>query len=190
MVVTRSTRTSPGCHAEVGHYSKDHPRGRKFTKTELKKHRDQWLEICRTKPEVFTNAAASPEIGPLQALADELEVNITISAVAADLASKRSSWASPPPFLDGEFKRAVSAGALAVLPEELRRAIIGAYVLARGVNARAPIFEGTGEDGMAARTANEQTAQARARALPPLDEAWRELRAFMVAMNEKGLAEE
>lgn len=30
------------CHAEVEHYNPLHPRGRKFTESELKGHRDQW----------------------------------------------------------------------------------------------------------------------------------------------------
>lgn len=30
------------CHAEVGHYNVQHPRGLKFTPTELKLHRDNW----------------------------------------------------------------------------------------------------------------------------------------------------
>jgi hypothetical protein len=30
------------CHAEVGHYNVQHPKGLKFTATELKKHRDNW----------------------------------------------------------------------------------------------------------------------------------------------------
>jgi hypothetical protein len=30
------------CHAEVGHYSDDHPKGTKFTPDELRGHRDAW----------------------------------------------------------------------------------------------------------------------------------------------------
>ena len=32
------------CHAEVGHYNSKHPRGRKFSPTELRLHRDRWFE--------------------------------------------------------------------------------------------------------------------------------------------------
>lgn len=31
------------CHAEVGHYNDQHPRGRKFSEGELRKHRDTWF---------------------------------------------------------------------------------------------------------------------------------------------------
>ncbi len=31
------------CHAEVGSYNTEHPKGRKFSPTELRKHRDNWF---------------------------------------------------------------------------------------------------------------------------------------------------
>jgi hypothetical protein len=38
------------CHAEVGSYNPRHPKGRKFTPTELKKHKEQWFAICAIPP--------------------------------------------------------------------------------------------------------------------------------------------
>jgi hypothetical protein len=38
------------CHAEVEAYNIQHPRGRKFTSSELKKHKQQWFTICATPP--------------------------------------------------------------------------------------------------------------------------------------------
>jgi HEAT repeat protein len=38
------------CHAEVRAYDPKHPKGRKFTPSELKKHRDQWFAICSASP--------------------------------------------------------------------------------------------------------------------------------------------
>ncbi|MEW8507197.1 MAG: HNH endonuclease signature motif containing protein [Candidatus Thiodiazotropha sp.] len=35
------------CHAEVEHYNNNHPRGRKFTEGELRKHRDNWYTMVR-----------------------------------------------------------------------------------------------------------------------------------------------
>ena len=35
------------CHAEVGHYSVEHPRGTKFTESELRGHRDRWYGAVR-----------------------------------------------------------------------------------------------------------------------------------------------
>jgi hypothetical protein len=36
------------CHADVGHYNKEHPRGRKYSSKELRKHRDNWYEHVKT----------------------------------------------------------------------------------------------------------------------------------------------
>lgn len=42
------------CHAEVEHYNDQHPRGRKFSENELRKHRDTWFskikELNTPKP--------------------------------------------------------------------------------------------------------------------------------------------
>jgi len=44
------------CHAEVGHYNKEHPKGTKFTPEELRQHRDRWFKkieagVSRNAPE-------------------------------------------------------------------------------------------------------------------------------------------
>lgn len=38
------------CHAEVHAYNPNHPRGRRFTPSELRRHRDQWFAICSSAP--------------------------------------------------------------------------------------------------------------------------------------------
>ena len=38
------------CHAEVGAYNPKHPKGRKFTSSELRKHKEQWFAICAQSP--------------------------------------------------------------------------------------------------------------------------------------------
>ena len=35
------------CHAEVGSYNTHHPKGRKFSATELQAHRDRWYQLVR-----------------------------------------------------------------------------------------------------------------------------------------------
>jgi len=67
------------CHAEIHSYNDQHPRGRKFRPEELRAHKEQWLEICRTRPEVFTEPSRQADVGPLQALIDELEFNAEVS---------------------------------------------------------------------------------------------------------------
>ncbi|EKF86586.1 HNH endonuclease [Methanobacterium formicicum] len=34
------------CHANVGSYNSRHPKGNKYSPTELRRHKDQWLEAC------------------------------------------------------------------------------------------------------------------------------------------------
>lgn len=38
------------CHAEVAAYNPKHPRGRRFTPAELRKHKEQWFAICSKPP--------------------------------------------------------------------------------------------------------------------------------------------
>lgn len=38
------------CHAEVEAYYVQHPHGRRFTRSELKKHKQQWFALCRLPP--------------------------------------------------------------------------------------------------------------------------------------------
>lgn len=35
------------CHAEAGHYNNEHPKGTKYSSTELRKHRDRWYQIIQ-----------------------------------------------------------------------------------------------------------------------------------------------
>ena len=108
------------CHAEIHSYNTQHPRGRKFRPTELQKHKEQWLDLCRTKPEVLINATRNSDVGPLQALIDELEFNVVICehGTHADVGCM---------FLDDQFRGAVRQGAIATLIDDLKRAILEAY---------------------------------------------------------------
>jgi hypothetical protein len=38
------------CHTEAGHYNPKHPRGSKYSPTELRRLRDEWLAHCATLP--------------------------------------------------------------------------------------------------------------------------------------------
>jgi hypothetical protein len=39
------------CHAEAGHYNPRHPLGAKYSPSELRKHRDEWWEYCKSYSE-------------------------------------------------------------------------------------------------------------------------------------------
>jgi HNH endonuclease len=109
------------CHAEIHSYNDRHPRGRKFRPEELRQHKEQWLEVCRTRPEIFINTSWSSDVGPLQALIDELEFNL----VVADY-SKTEGLGSL--FYDYQLRKAIQQGAIATLRDDLKALILNAYV--------------------------------------------------------------
>jgi len=109
------------CHAEIHSYNDRHPRGRKFRLEELQRHKEQWLEICNTRPEVFNARFTTAEVGPLQALIDELEFN-------ADVATHTIHDRLGCLFLEEQFHRAISTGSVATLRDDLKRNLVEAYV--------------------------------------------------------------
>lgn len=115
------------CHAEIHSYNDKHPRGRKFTPRELREHKRQWLRICADSPQALLEASFSTDVGPLQALVDELEFNMK--------AGERQSSNHPNAmFLDEQFRRAISCGSISILNEEIKGSILAAYVAGREAN--------------------------------------------------------
>jgi len=108
------------CHAEIHSYNDKHPRGRKFGPEELRKHKEQWLGICDNHPESLTprNGLGDTEVGPIQALIDEIEFNI---AAAKQLGC---------PLRDEQFSRAIRSGSISLMVPKLKAVIIDAYVAA------------------------------------------------------------
>lgn len=116
------------CHAEIHSYNPDHPRGRKFKADELKLHKEQWLEICKVKPEIFISAKRDADVGPLQALIDELDFNLAITKLKVE-----DDYLSCM-FLDDQFRRAINEGAISVIKENLKVLINDAYIIMRRAN--------------------------------------------------------
>ena len=104
------------CHAEVHAYNPKHPRGRRFTPEELRKHKEQWLVICDTHPEIFVEASRNVDIGPIQGLLDELDHDLVISAGQLGFL-----------FKDEQLARAIREGVLSILDDKLRQVISSAY---------------------------------------------------------------
>jgi hypothetical protein len=146
------------CHAEIHSYNDKHPRGRKFHPNELSAHKEQWLEICRNKPATLLAANRSADVGPLQALIDELEFNMVVSqqSTASDLGCL---------FLDEQFRRAIREGAISVLNEDLKQLIIEAYVAMGNANqliyAMSQIPRGSNNWLASGQDASNRVAQAR-----------------------------
>ena len=108
------------CHAEIHAYNPRHPRGRKFTPEELRMHKEQWLKICETRPEILVEASRNVDIGPIQGMLDELQYNIDISreVTGANLGFV---------FREQQLDRAIREGVLSILEDSLRVALSMAY---------------------------------------------------------------
>ena len=102
------------CHAEVHTYNTEHPRGRKFTPSELRKHKKQWLSICAAQPGALLAPMVPADVGPVQALVDELTLNAVLL--------EGFNAASMCELHDHQLRRAITSGAIAVLDDELRAA--------------------------------------------------------------------
>lgn len=108
------------CHAEIHSYNDNHPRGRKFRPEELTEHKKQWLEICQKRPEILISAGWESDVGPLQALFDELEFNINV-------AKRTDPKDIGCLFQESQFHRAIKEGSISILIEELKAKILEAY---------------------------------------------------------------
>lgn len=108
------------CHAEIHSYNDQHPRGRKFRPDELRLHRDQWLKLVERNPEVLVPIRNREDVGPLQALIDELEFNLTVSM-------KREGGQPGCSFLVTQFQRALAAGSISILSPSLKETLLEAY---------------------------------------------------------------
>jgi hypothetical protein len=115
------------CHAEIHAYNDRHPRGRKYRPEELRQHKQQWLELCKSSASVLASIPPRSDVGPLQALIDELEFNQAITA-------------QDDPKLIGapleiiQFNRCVSEGILSLLAQDIKGAVCQAYVSIKRVN--------------------------------------------------------
>ncbi len=112
------------CHAEIHHYNSTHPKGRKFQPTELRQHKNQWLAICRERPEIFVHSQPPPEAGSIERLLNELEFNMALAN-----AGYRSGRLA-----DIQFKRAIADGIFTWISEDLKNAIMAAYVAINAAN--------------------------------------------------------
>jgi hypothetical protein len=105
------------CHAEIHSYNDRHPRGRKFHPAELKKHKEQWLTICRDRPSELLSAYRNADVGPLQALIDELAFNEAVANANVEIC----------PFMVDQMKRAITEGTLSVVSDDIRQVLLNAY---------------------------------------------------------------
>jgi hypothetical protein len=110
------------CHAEVHHYNPKHPKGRKFTPGELRRHKDQWLGLCREHPEMFVASQQPAEAGSLERLASELTFNLRIANYSVGAVQQIGAL-----FEVEQFRRAIADGTFTWISDDLRKLIEEAY---------------------------------------------------------------
>ena len=160
------------CHADIHSYNDDHPRGRKFRPQELQAHKEQWLRICREQPDIFAQATRFAEVGPLQALIDELAFNAHVSQFS-DIREQGCL------FYDEQFRRAIERGAIATLKPPLQSAIVDAYVAMGRANRWIEAFSRHHPTGDAGASASDRAAKAIREATPKIAEAKDALLSFL-----------
>ncbi|MCR9202205.1 MAG: HNH endonuclease [Planctomycetaceae bacterium] len=106
------------CHAEIHAYNNAHPRGRKYRPEELQGHKKEWLRICEAQPSVLFESRGTHDVGPVQALVDELQFN-------GATGKRQNSFSFV--FLTTQFERCIGEGGLSLLEDDLREAIYDAY---------------------------------------------------------------
>ena len=125
------------CHAEIHLYNEDHPRGRKFRPAELRRHKEEWLQICREHPEVLVAVHRASDVGPIQALIDELEFNLVIATGWPKDSHGVEDYRKPHcGFETAQFDRAMAEAMLSLLGQDVKDAIYGVYSLLKDVNGR------------------------------------------------------
>jgi hypothetical protein len=160
------------CHAEIHSYNDKHPRGRKFTPGELRKHKDQWLGICERSPEALISANRESDVGPLQALIDELEFN---AKVAQQVDHKDQGCL----FHDEQFRRAVREGSISILEESIKNHILDAYLAIGRANQHISSVMVQEPPGNAWATAVNRASESAGKAGPKIQSAKDELLKFL-----------
>lgn len=160
------------CHAEIHSYNNQHPRGRKFLPDELRAHKEQWLETCRDHPELFVAASRPADVGPLQALIDELEFNLVVCEYS-DFDRRGALFANE------QFCRAIAHGAVAILELTLKRAIHDAYAAMSCANQRILAEINQDPRGQALGTGRDAAQNAMTAAAPKVKAAHERLLRFL-----------
>jgi hypothetical protein len=108
------------CHAEIHLYNNKHPRGRKYHPSELQQHKEQWLNICRAYPHTLMDSRGAQDVGPLQALVDELEFN-------SEIVRRTEPEEVGALFLVCQLQRAIEEGLLSLLGDDVRNPLKRVY---------------------------------------------------------------
>jgi HNH endonuclease len=120
------------CHAEIHAYNDKHPRGRKFKAEELRMHKEEWLKLCATSAHFLASVPSRTDVGPIQALIDELEFNVEVAATADQIPHLTTNAH----FSTVQFNRAMSEGVLSLLEPQLKKDLMSAYTVMARANTQ------------------------------------------------------
>jgi hypothetical protein len=168
------------CHAEIHGYNDKHPRGRKFQPEELRHHKQQWLKICDERPDVLVSATRNADVGPLQALIDELEFNATV----ANITFESCPGLQECKFHEHQFLRAIHEGSISLLRDEIRELLLKAYRAMGAANVAIEAKSHHEIDSQGWTTGDHQLARLVVDARPNITLARNELLKFL--SNETG----
>jgi hypothetical protein len=93
----------------------------------LRQHKNQWLLICQEAPSALVAPSRATDVGPLQALIDELAFNHRI-------ASRPGSQDQGGQFHDQQFRRAIEQGSIAILRDEIKDRVLDACAAMAAAN--------------------------------------------------------
>ncbi len=145
------------CHAEIHLYNPAHPKGRRFRASEIRAHKQQWLGLCQSHPEMFVLAQPPPEAGSLERLVSELQFNLHVASTV------RTPEDVAAPYEVARFRRAIADGTFVWLTESVRNPVHDAYCLL--VKANALLDRVTHASSPGPKVAYQTTAFAAAKAL-------------------------
>jgi hypothetical protein len=165
------------CHAEIHSYNPRHPKGRKFTPDELRGHRDQWLTLCQNSPETLLAAARDTDVGPLQALLNELEFN---QVVAKHTSFNEAGCC----FKDEQFERAIRQGAIWSVDESVKSPVLEAYTIMGRVNTLVVAAWNQAPNARTSGLVQSPIVQALTDAGPKINEAREALERFLGLFQE------
>ena len=168
------------CHAEIHSYNDQHPRGLKFQPEELRAHKMHWLKNCREHPESFLSALRVADVGPLQALIDELEFNLAVCDNSSGPGTQRGAL-----FADEQFRRAIAHGSISMLVSPIKTSILGAYAAMSCANQAVTAEVNQDPRGRAFGTGRDEVIKSLTASQPKIDSAHSLLLKFLSSERDE-----
>lgn len=113
------------CHSEVAFYNPQHPKGRKYSESELFEHKKLWLDLCKNNPLVLVSAARNSDIGSLEGMVLELDFNLRVAKLAEGAYPQERIGCSLKVF---QHEKSMADGSILLLSDDVREKVNEAYL--------------------------------------------------------------